>query len=134
MVIRLHGQKWEKRQPVTVELSSCAVRLRYEPTVRGVLVQGEQPQPKVEKQLWLVRVEVVDSYMQCWYLLTDWPINTPAQAARIFRMYRQRWAVEEAFQFLKMCIGWEEVQVLDLEAVGGTHVGGIGLGSSRLFV
>lgn len=117
MVIRLHGQRWEKRQPVTVELSSCAVRLSYEPTVRRVLPDGEKAQPKVEKQLWLVRVEVVDSYMKCWYLLTDWPITTPAQAARIFQMYRQRWAVEEAFQFLKMCIGWEEVQVLDMEAV-----------------
>ena len=29
-------------------------------------------------------------------------------------MYRQRWAVEDSFKFTKACLGWEEVQVLDL--------------------
>jgi hypothetical protein len=112
MEVRLHGQKQKKRQVVTVELSSCPVRLSYETNVRR---QGEGE--KVTRQVWLVKVEVKDSYMEPWYLLTDWPVNTPMQAARIFRMYRQRWAVEEAFQFLKMCVGWEEVQVLSLEGV-----------------
>jgi len=117
MVVRLHGQKWEKRQGVRVDLSSCHVRLSYEPDVRRVLPEGESPRERVTRQLWLIKVVVIDSYMQPWYLLTDWPANTPQQAARIFQMYRQRWSVEEAFQFLKMCIGWEEVQVLDLESV-----------------
>lgn len=117
MVVRLQGQKWEKRQSVRVELSSCRVRLSYEPDVRRVLSEGESPKERVTQQLWLMKVVVRDSYMQPWYLLTDWPVNTPAQAARIFQMYRQRWSVEEAFQFLKMCVGWEEVQVLDLEGV-----------------
>ena len=38
-------------------------------------------------------------------------------AVRIFRMYRQRWAAEDSFKFTKDCLGWEEVQVMDLEAV-----------------
>ena len=36
---------------------------------------------------------------------------------RIFRMYRQRWSVEDSFKFLKTCLGWEEVQVLDWRAI-----------------
>ncbi len=112
MVVRLQGQRYEKRQPVTVALSSCPVRLSYESNVRR---PGEGVQ--LRKQLWLVQVVVRDSHMEPWYLLTDWPVNTPVQAARIFQMYRQRWAVEEAFQFLKMCVGWEGVQLLDLEGV-----------------
>lgn len=112
MVVRLSGQRWEKRQSVLVDLSSCPIRLSYQSNVRRV---GEGQQ--LTKSMWLMRVVVRDSHMEPWYLLTDWPVNTPSQAARIFQMYRQRWAVEEAFQFLKMCVGWETVQVLDLEGV-----------------
>ena len=32
-------------------------------------------------------------------------------------MYRQRWAIEDAFKVGKQCLGWEDVQVLDFEAV-----------------
>ena len=32
-------------------------------------------------------------------------------------MYRQRWSVEDSFKFLKTCLGWEEVQVLDWQAI-----------------
>ena len=116
MVVRLKGQRYEKRQPVTVELSSCQVLVSYEPDVRRVGPR-KGAEERVTQALWLLRVEVQDSHMQPWYLLTDWPCNTAQQAARIFLMYRQRWSVEEAFQFLKTCIGWEEVQVLDLEGI-----------------
>jgi hypothetical protein len=123
MVVRLKGQRYEKRQPVTVELSSCPIRVSYEPDVRRVRpakageVAGEGGVAKVTQTVWLLKVQVRDSHMQPWYLLTDWPISTPSAAARLFQMYRQRWSVEEAFQFLKMCVGWESVQVLDLEGV-----------------
>ncbi len=116
MVVRLRGQRYEKRQPVTVELSSCPIEVSYEPDVRRVGARKGKDE-KVTRTIWLLRVEVMDSYMKPWYLLTDWSCATHAQAARIFQMYRQRWAVEEAFQFLKMCVGWESVQVLDLEGV-----------------
>ena len=39
------------------------------------------------------------------------------QAMRIFVMYRQRWAVEDSFKVTKECLGWEEVQVLDLHGI-----------------
>ena len=32
-------------------------------------------------------------------------------------MYRQRWAVEDSFKVSKECLGWEEVQVLNLRAI-----------------
>ena len=38
-------------------------------------------------------------------------------ALHIFQMYRQRWEVEDSFKFTKECLGWEEVQLLDLEAI-----------------
>jgi hypothetical protein len=52
-----------------------------------------------------------------WWLLTDRPVTTPEEAAEIFRMYRQRWAIEDACKVGKQCLGWEDVQVLKLEAV-----------------
>jgi hypothetical protein len=32
-------------------------------------------------------------------------------------MYRQRWSIEDAFKIGKQCLGWEDVQVLALDAV-----------------
>jgi hypothetical protein len=32
-------------------------------------------------------------------------------------MYRQRWSIEDGFKFTKECLGWEEVQVLDMAAI-----------------
>lgn len=32
-------------------------------------------------------------------------------------MYRQRWAVEDSFRFTKECLGWEEVQWMDLRGI-----------------
>jgi hypothetical protein len=32
-------------------------------------------------------------------------------------MYRQRWAIEDAFKVIKTCLGWEDVQVLSYEPV-----------------
>ncbi len=52
-----------------------------------------------------------------WLLLTDLSVTDEQRAARIFTMYRQRWGVEDSFKFLKTCLGWEEVQVLDWQAL-----------------
>ncbi len=52
-----------------------------------------------------------------WWLITDRPVTSAEEAAEIFRMYRQRWAIEDAFKIGKQCLGWEDVQVLALEAV-----------------
>jgi hypothetical protein len=62
-----------------------------------------------------VRLEKVA--LDPWWLVTDHPVETAEQALRIFRMYCQRWAIEDAFRVGKTCLGWEEVQALDYDAV-----------------
>ena len=52
-----------------------------------------------------------------WWLLTDRPVTTPEQALEVFRMYCQRWSIEDFFRIGKQCLGWEDVQVLSLAAV-----------------
>jgi hypothetical protein len=52
-----------------------------------------------------------------WLLITDWPVEDAESAERIFRMYRQRWAVEDRLKFTKDVLGWEEVHLLDLEGI-----------------
>ena len=62
-----------------------------------------------------VRLERVDQ--EPWWLLTDRPVETAEQASEVFRMYCQRWAIEDAFKVAKTCLGWEDVPVLAYEAV-----------------
>jgi hypothetical protein len=52
-----------------------------------------------------------------WYLLTDWPVTDAPSVQRIFRFYRRRWAVEDLFKFIKTCLGIEDVQLLDYDAI-----------------
>ena len=65
----------------------------------------------------MVEVHILGVEQEPWLLLTDWPVTDAPSAARIFTMYRQRWGVEDSFKFLKTCLGWEEVQVLDWQAL-----------------
>jgi Transposase DDE domain len=112
LVVQRGRQPRPKEQRVRVELRACAVRLRYATNVRRPGA-GEE----VEQPLWLVEVRLPDTTLEPWLLLTDWPVIDEPSAVRIFSMYRQRWAVEDSFKFTKDCLGWEEVQVMDLEAV-----------------
>jgi hypothetical protein len=112
LVVQRGRQKRPKEQRVPVELWACPVRLRYATTVRRPGAGTE-----VEQRLWLVEVRLPDTPREPWLLLTDWPVVDQPSALRIFCMYRQRWAAEDSFKFTKECLGWEEVQVMDLEAV-----------------
>lgn len=103
--VRLKGQRRAKRQPVIVHLSAVPIRV-YAP--------GD---PSRTQPVSLVKVEIEGALGDPWYLLTDWPVTTAAQAVRIFRFYRRRWSVEDTFQFVKTCFGVEDVQMLHLEAV-----------------
>jgi Transposase DDE domain len=103
--VRLVGQPRAKRQPVTVEVSSVPIRV-YHP------VDKQQT-----KAVWLVRVTLLGATNEPWYLLTDWPVNSPDSARRVFIFYRQRWSVEDTFKFVKTCFGMEQVQMLSFEAV-----------------
>ena len=110
--VRKPGQKRAKRQQVTVQIRACPIQLTYATNVRRP-GSGEL----VERTLWLVEIQLLDTNLEPWLLLTDWEVETAVQAVRIFQMYRQRWSVEESFKFTKECLGWEEVQLLDLEGV-----------------
>jgi hypothetical protein len=109
---RKSGQRRAKRQAVTAEIRAGAIQLTYATNVRR---PGEGV--SVSKVVWLVEVRLLDTELDPWVLITDWEIETEAQAVRIFQMYRQRWSVEDSFKFSKECLGWEEVQVLSLEGI-----------------
>ena len=38
-------------------------------------------------------------------------------AGQVVRLYLQRWSIEEVFAWTKTALGWEQVQVLDFEAI-----------------
>lgn len=65
-----------------------------------------------------MQVRVLGTDLDPWLLLTDWPVTDAPSARRIFTMYRQRWSVEDSFKFLKTCLGWEDVQLLDFRGIG----------------
>jgi hypothetical protein len=112
MEVQRGKQQRPKRQPVEVEIAVCPVRLTYSTGVR----RKEQGQ-KVTKALWLVKVTVPGTTQAPWWLRTDWPVTDEQSALRIFIMYRERWAAEDSFKVTKECLGWEEVQVLDWQAL-----------------
>jgi len=110
--VQKRGQPRAKRQNVIVEIRACPIRLTYASNVRRTGV-GES----VTRRVWLVEIRLLDTTLDPWLLLTDWEVAIEAQALRIFQMYRQRWSVEDSFKFTKECLGWEEVQLLDLEGI-----------------
>jgi hypothetical protein len=103
--VRLQGQKYTKRQTVTVELSAVPIRV-YHPEEKNRT-----------KPVWLVRAKVVGAVGKPWYLLTDWAVTDADSAVRIFRFYHRRWAVEDTFKFIKTSFGIEEVQMLSFAAI-----------------
>lgn len=106
------GQPRAKRQHVTVTIRACPIRVTYATNVRRT-GSGQM----VSKDVWLVEVRLDDTTMEPWLLLSDAPITTPTAAERVFHMYRQRWGAEDTFKFTKECLGWEEVQLLDLTGI-----------------
>ncbi len=112
MVVRKVGQPREKLQPVTAVIAACPLVLRYQHAAR-MAAPGERR----ERALWLVEVRLDGVANEPWWLVTDRSVESAEAATEIFRIYRQRWAIEDAFKVGKQCLGWEDVQVLDFEAV-----------------
>jgi hypothetical protein len=107
--VRVGRQRKAKKQKVTVLLYAGPMQVEYQ-------VGRETEQEPQTRKVWLLRVQVIGSSNRIW-LLTDHPVETAEEAQRVFQMYRMRWAVEDAFKFIKQSLGWEEVQVLALEAI-----------------
>ena len=110
--VQKQGQHSVKQQKVTAHVSACPIRVRYQVDVR-TKTDGAQR----HKTVWLVRVVLDDVPWEPWYLLTDLPVTDADSATKVFRIYRQRWSIEDAFKMTKECLGWEEVQVLTIDAV-----------------
>lgn len=111
-VVRKTGQSRPKLQPVlaTVAATPVTVPVRWRPAP-GV------DEVVSERACWLVEARLERVPGAPWWLLTDRPVETAAQATEIFRMYCQRWAIEDAFKVAKTCLGLEDVQVLGYAAV-----------------
>jgi Transposase DDE domain len=114
MEVQRGKQAHPKKQAVEVEISACPFQIAYHSEMRRPSQGKDQI---LHKGLWLVQVRVLDTTLEPWWLLTDWPVETEAEALHIFCMYRQRWAIEDSFKFTKTCLGWEAVQVLDWRAI-----------------
>lgn len=112
MLVRKIGQRLTKRQPTTAIIAVCPLQVTYQADLRT-----NAPGPPQRQPVWLVEVRLENVATDPWLLLTDWPVETEAAAVRIFQMYRMRWAVEDCFKFTKGVLGWEDVQLLDFEAV-----------------
>lgn len=112
MVVTRGRQPRPKAQLITADIRACPLRLTYDANVRR-----EGDADRRQQALWLVEVQLIGVRMDSWLLLTDWPITDADSAIRIFRMYRQRWGVEDAFKFTKECLGWEDVQLLNLTGI-----------------
>jgi hypothetical protein len=112
LVVRKQGQPRPKLQPVTATVAAAPLAVRWRPGLRTPAEGAEQA-----RRCWLVEVRLERVASEPWWLLTDRPVETAEQATEIFRMYCQRWAIEDAFKVGKTCLGWEDVQVLAYEAV-----------------
>jgi hypothetical protein len=112
LVVQKTGQSRPTLQPVTATVAAVPLTVLWRPGLRTREEGDEQRQP-----CWLVEVRLERVHQDPWWLLTDRPVETPEQAQEIFRMYCQRWAIEDAFKVAKTCLGWEDVQVLAYEAV-----------------
>jgi len=109
LVVQKVGQPRPKLQPVTAVVSTAPMVVPYHGRAAGA--------PTQEQAAWLVEVRLDGVRGEPWWLLTDRPVETAEQATEIFRMYRQRWAIEDAFKVAKTCLGWEDVQVMAYDAV-----------------
>lgn len=110
MEVQMEGQKRRYRQAVTAQISAVKAQLRYTITV------DKQRRP-FKQDVWIVQVSLTGTVHEPWWLITDWPVVRPEDAQRVFRMYCARWAAEDGYKFIKECFGWEEVQLLDLDAI-----------------
>jgi hypothetical protein len=112
LVVQKRGQPRPKLQPATAVIAAVPLAVRWTPGRHTTTEGAEQG-----KRGWFVEVRLERVDQEPWWLLTDRPVETAEQASEIFRMYCQRWAIEDAFKVAKTCLRWEDVQVLAFEAV-----------------
>ena len=84
MEVQKRGQPRAKRQSVQVQIRACPIRVTYATNVRRTGM-GQT----VMRTAWLLEIQLLDTPLEPWLLITDWEVGTAAQAIRIFQMYRQ---------------------------------------------
>ena len=109
LVVKKVGQPRPKLQPVAAVVAAAPVVVPYHGRAAGA--------PTHEQACWLVEVRLERVAGEPWWLITDRPVGTAEQGTAVFRMYCQRWAIEDAFKVAKTCLGWEDVQVMAYDAV-----------------
>lgn len=112
LVVQKPGQAYAKRQAVKTHIEACAVQITYKVDMRTQKAGAQR-----RKLAWLVKVTPQDTGWDPWWLITDLPVEDADSAVRVLQIYRQRWAAEDTFKVSKECLGWEEIQLLSLEAV-----------------
>lgn len=112
MVVRKGKQPRPKLQPVTVVVAAVPLVVDYQEAART-----RRDGARHTRRVWLVEVRLEGAHEAPWWLITDRPVTNAEAATEIFRMYRQRWSIEDTFKIGKQCLGWEDVQVLKLDAV-----------------
>jgi hypothetical protein len=112
LMVPKRGQPRPKLQPATAVVSAAPLAVRWTPG-RHTWEEGAEQVTRC----WLVEARLEHVAQDPWWLLTDRPVETAEQASEVFRMYCQRWAIEDAFKVAKTCLGWEDVQLLAYEAV-----------------
>lgn len=112
LAVQKGRQTYRKLQDVTATVSASPLRVTYR-TDQRTQGKGESRQ----KEVWLVQVYLEGLNWEPWWLITDIPVTDAASATKVFSIYKQRWSIEDAFKFTKECLGWEEVQLLNIEGV-----------------
>lgn len=54
---------------------------------------------------------------QGWTLLTSLPVSPGVNAGQVVKWYLRRWSIEDVFAWTKTALGWEQVRVLDFQAL-----------------
>ncbi|MFL5338380.1 MAG: hypothetical protein ACJ8H8_35745 [Geminicoccaceae bacterium] len=100
MVVQKVGQSRPKLQPVTATVAAVPLQVAWRPGLRTTAEGEERTQA-----CGLVEVRLQRVAQEPWWLLTDRPVTTAEEAVTIFRLYCQRWAIEDAFKVAKTCLG-----------------------------
>jgi hypothetical protein len=112
LVVQKVGPPSAKLQPVTATIAATPLVVRVQDEGRT-----REDGAVTDHDVWLVEVRLEGVASDPWWLLTDHPVEAAEQASEVCRMSRERWAIEDLFKVGKQCLGWEDVQVLDFDAV-----------------
>lgn len=107
--------QFEMKRPVVTD-----GKVKWRPTPaqvrsREVFVDGGRVRLNVVKLEFTVPLKNAQEHG--WLLLTNVPTDAVPAAGAVVRLYLRRWSIEEVFSWTTSALGWEQLQVLDVEAL-----------------